>query len=471
MKHKRHLKQTFVLINLIALLMFSFGDSSIADEEASTISGKVIKPNGEPIADATVVLLYVKLREYSGLDVLYDKTLYPFLRQDPPGMRRHRTGLLPDEQQLREQPAFLKAQTDSVGNFTITDIVPGTVQFTVLPDGIPDKETVEAEEAWRNFAAPPEIKAIKLGKIHFYPHEFSFSPETGAVTFAIKPDTSIEDVEIIMKSGVNIERKNISGKILYEDNTPLANTSVKINIGLLAFGGTSGLRFHRATETDAGGNFVVTSGAPGIYTMSINIGGLSSESDLFIVKDRENYEGVVLKLNGNEEDFKEVFTEDTKSEVNYIANLPNVPNVWVVNPDNGHSYKLIRCGSREEAQNKAEAEEAHLVTINNEEEQIWLEVVFEGVETWIGLSFVVFGSKWEWETGEPLVYTNWTQERDFHGGFRGPTGIPGMEKHFVMMTDEGVWKKVAMEGPNAGRTRTAILEKDGLRVKEPIPLE
>ena len=60
--------------------------------------------------------------------------------------------------------------------------------------------------------------------------------------------------------------------------------------------------------------------------------------------------------------------------------------VWAVNPENGHAYIKIRCESLEDANARAAAEDAHLVTINDAAEQQWLLGLFGNHLYWIGLS-------------------------------------------------------------------------------------
>ncbi len=460
------IKQTLTLLTLFVVLMFAVTYNSIAEEKPSTLSGRVINANGEPLADSTVVLMYVKLRKYSGLDPLYDRTLYPFLEQRGSHLPPHLREQMPDEQELREHPPYLNSQTDLEGNFTITGIVSGTVQLRVVPDGIPEKAPPPPQSG-QMVALPPEIKAIKFGKALFYPHPFPFSSEVGAVTFAIKPGANIKNVEIIMKSEQKSELE-IQGRIVFKNRTPLADTSVKINVALLPAGEIKGESFKQTLHTDADGNFSLTASEPGIYAMSIDHLGLSSASEIFLLKERKHHEGLVLTLNGNSEEL-DVPPENDGAQPNRFIYEPKLPKVWVVNPENGHAYRAIQCDSREEAQEQAEAEEAHLLTITSEEEQIWLEVVFGGEQSWIGLKYVAFGSKWQWDTGEPLNYTNWKVDTLSDPAFPGPSR--GVEKNYAIMKEGGVWKSVDMTGRSEGRIRAAIIEKDGLRAKKPEILE
>ena len=60
--------------------------------------------------------------------------------------------------------------------------------------------------------------------------------------------------------------------------------------------------------------------------------------------------------------------------------------VWVINPINRHAYRRIYCQTYEEAINKANKFEAHLLAINNKEEQQWILDVFGRDNFWIGLT-------------------------------------------------------------------------------------
>ena len=93
----------------------------------------------------------------------------------------------------------------------------------------------------------------------------------------------------------------------------------------------------------------------------------------FTVEASKPHETVVLTLNGDPADLSELPSEGHE-ERRY--GVPDVPGVWIVNPANGHAYKWVACNDREEAQAQAADEEAHLVTITSEAEQIWLEAIF-----------------------------------------------------------------------------------------------
>ena len=66
-----------------------------------------------------------------------------------------------------------------------------------MPSQDPEKGT---------FKTLPRIQSIQFGEASFYPHQFSLFPPLGAVTFAIKPGTNIENVhlKVIMENPLNI---------------------------------------------------------------------------------------------------------------------------------------------------------------------------------------------------------------------------------------------------------------------------
>ncbi len=463
-------KNPVIVLTLLCVLFLAVANNSPAEENPSTLSGRVITADGEPVAETPIALFHVKIRENGGIDTLYDKTLYPFLRQrrpPPPNMpahvRQRMMGKIPNEQDMQTRPPFLKTVTDSEGHFTFTKKASGLAQIMVLHAKPPEKKPAPPGREHLNYTPPPAIKSIKFGKVTFYPHEFSFSPETGGVTFAIKPGAKIENVEVIM--GTNARNQLlIQGKILFKDGTPLANTSLNVNVGNLTLGETNGNTYSRPISTDADGNFRLSAFAPGIYSLSIEHLGLSSISDMFILKE-EQYEGLVMTLDGNSDELADPPPENGEAETYRYRYEPDVPKVWVVNPENGHAYMAFLCESREEAQTKADAEDAHLVTITNEQEQVWLEVAFGNEPYWIGLTYAAFGSKWQWDTGEPLTFTNWTLEelsdplaaRRFRGG---------EERNFAIMSGEGRWKAVEKDGGFDDRVRMAVIEKDGMRAKK-----
>lgn len=462
-------KQIFIVLTAVIVLGLSGVYQRAAEAQPATLSGRVIGTNGEPIAEASIALLYVEVSENGQMDTLYDRSLYPFLRQQPAHFPEALRGKTPDEAELQARPPFLKSETDSEGRFTFTGIATGMVQLMVLP--------IENDPAPQNVKPVPEIQTIKFGKVKFHPHDFSFFPPIGAITFAVKSGSVIKDVEVVIETR---PKPKIQGRLIFKNGEPLADTTVKFNIGRLTleWGGSA---FGRSLHTDADGNFVSAISAPGTYALSVNHRGLSAMSVPFTVEGGKPHEAVILRLNGNPADLSELPSEGPE-ERRY--GVPDVPGVWIVNPANGHAYKWVACNDREDAQVQAADEEAHLVTITSETEQIWLETVFGRGPYWIGLTDVLKEGEWIWETGEPVTYINWGKNDEDEDVLDEPPALlkafgakgdrQGREEEtsdYVIMSsrwdqEKGKWYPVNSEGPNRhGRASMAILEKDGLQSK------
>lgn len=408
-------KQTFTLLTLLIVLSLGLAFHGTAEEKHATVSGRVISAEGKPIVDASIML------------------------------------------------QMLRTETDSEGRFTFTKIVPRETQLEVLRYQGPKSGPPQPNHT--------EIRAIKFGKMTFYPcnlHDLH-----GIVPFTIAPGANIKDVEVIMEHQLIIR-----GKIVFKNGEPVADTLVKINNDWLGLDGTGGYLFSRSFRTDVDGNFVWAVDAPGIYLLSINHRGLSAAPEPFIIEVGKPHEGIILTLDGNATDLSEFPSEEPKKQHRYRqSNISDVPGVWIINPTNGHAYKWIKYENPEDAQIQAAAEEAHLVTITNEPEQIWLEAVFGFGPYWIGLTDLLKEGEWQWETGEPVTYTNWKEDDEDDGFLTEPPAFlkflgvkhenrfreEGEEKDYVIMSDSawdgeiGKWK--AVEHPKMGNM--AILEKGG----------
>ena len=457
-------KPIFTLLVAVIVLGFAVESQSATEEQPSTLSGRVISTEGEPLAEAAIALLYVKIEKDSGVDTLYSRSLYPFL--SPSDL----SGKIPNEEERQAQPPFLKSKTDSEGRFTFTGITTGMVQLMVLPI---EKGPGSPRPTSQNLKPVPEIQTIKFGEVTFHPHEFSFFPPIGAVTFAIKPGSDIKNVEVTIDTRPKLR---IQGRLVFKNGEPFDDTPVEINIGHLDLNGTSGSAFKRSLHTDADGNFVSAVHVPGTYALSVDYRGLSAMSEPFTVETGKPHEAVVLRLSGNPADLSELSSEGSK-EPRY--GMPDIPGVWIVNPTNGHAYKWVACDDWEDARVQAADENAHLVTITSEAEQIWLEAIFGPGPYWIGLTDLLKEGEWSWETGELVTYTNWGEvEEDILG--EPPALLKAFgaknrrqrrrenEENYVIMSshwDEAVGKWYPADSKSAhrhGRVRMAILEKDGM---------
>ncbi len=346
----------FHLISLTAIVVCLFGTlpHGIAQEPKSTLSGRVVDVNGNPIA---------------GLPI----ALQPF---DPT-----------NEAQYLGYLSFLESQTDEAGRFSIANIVPVLVQLIVLPHDAPDYE----------------ILSVRIGLVTIYQDSISISD---GIALSIKPGTHIENVEIVAKP-----RMRMRGQVIFADGTPLANASVNIKArrrppdGM----GSGGLRF--PARTDDAGYFVKYMDTPGIYTVTVNYRGLSATPKPFLLQEGERKDDVIFTFKS-----EPISSDSLAGRVEASTSPWLGAGVWVVNPTNGHAYKSIHCKSWDDANSQAVTENAHLVAINDEAEQKWLSEIFGPRPYWIGLTDIAEEDEWSWTSGEPVTYTNWTLHEPMDAG-------------------------------------------------------
>ncbi|NUO79217.1 hypothetical protein HUU05_04000, partial [candidate division KSB1 bacterium] len=85
----------------------------------------------------------------------------------------------------------------------------------------------------------------------------------------------------------------------------------------------------------------------------------------------------------------------------------------VVNSTNGHTYYLLDDTTWTASENEAISLDGHLVTINNEEENVWVAQTFGHFGggnyplLWIGLNDAAVEGTFVWASGEQPTYTNW----------------------------------------------------------------
>ena len=452
----------------------------------SGISGKVVDSDGNPVGGFTFTIRPMKL--HRGLlqpeDDFMPRFQMPPEGMEGPGMPRTTT----------------KAQTNPDGTFTVANIQPGLVQLNAVSSAMLDAfEEIDPEKIRQGEQPPPEfmrlgrlepdtkILSLQVGKVTFFydTEEHHFFE---GLTFALKPGMTLENVKITVK-----QRLQIRAQIVYADGTPLVNANGRLSMrhgeeDNPRSGGSHGTQFF----TDADGNFTEYRDEPGFYTLSVKYNELSGGAGPFLLKDDVAPENLVITLDGNPPDVEPstdpkvgVRVPIEKGKVpagaeNVVVESVEIPppvspqvivppqppkppkSVWVINPANGHAYKKIQCQDWHDARQKAVEEGAHLVSINDEDEQHWLQVIFRSHSTWIGLTDVEKEGQWQWDSGEPVTYTNWTAQPVF------PDTLPETEKDYVVITfREGEWQSVGPESPFWRMTREAIIEKDGLVSKAP----
>ncbi len=428
---------TLVVFGLASTVNISIG------EDPATFTGRVVNVEGKPVDEVSIILLPVAFRNGNVVPLRHTIPYYPSSQRTPPNEAADE---IDDFDDLQERLVPPESKSSPNGQFKFLGIKPGMYQLTVGKSELPTQSSV-------HFETDLEIQLIRIGKItlHPLPSSLYFDP----IPFGIKSGAKIDDVEITVKF-----RTKIHGKILFKDKQPLANAPVYITLHQCHIDGTDTRPLLRKyLHTDTGGNFVHYIDEPGIYSIFATYQELATGSEFFIFKEDVHPEVLVLTLDSNAPDpaQQKVATRPTRSTF-----LHEAIDVWVANPENQHIYKKIVCKSWEDAQAKSIREDAHLVSINSEAEQIWLETIFRYGPTWIGLTDIEKEGEWQWDSGEPVTYTNWIDDDIF------PNDLDDEEKDYVIMSfGERQWMAIGRGHPAWHATQTAIIEKDGLQAKKP----
>ncbi|AOX01713.1 hypothetical protein BJP34_21745 [Moorena producens PAL-8-15-08-1] len=141
----------------------------------------------------------------------------------------------------------------------------------------------------------------------------------------------------------------------------------------------------------------------------------------------------------------DMLNEDSKSSIPGIIEIPLPTLLSSLYEYDGHLYLLSNSGSWEKTQAQAELFGGNLVTINDENEQAWLESTFGGSETlWTGFHDKNEEGNFEWISGEAVTYTNWNS---------GEPNDYGTGEDYATLRTDGLWNDV-----NNNYSRRGIIE-------------
>ena len=418
-----------VLQNVVVILLL-FVSNSIAQENATTLSGSVVNEQGKPIPGITIGVQSV---------VIKNNVVVPMLT---PAVAQLET----DDEVYGL--SLQKARTDSEGYFALTKIRSGPVQLLVLPVEPLTEKQLNAPtltprfESTPNFESPLEILSVKVGMMTFHQRQTLMGLDK--VTFAIKPGSHVKNIKVKARY-----RTRLHGRIVFADETPLANEHVQVKVvkelpnGAILPGPTQW-----QLRTDATGYFVKYGDGPGGYTVSVHYKDKRVMPVQFqLTTGQKQYEGPILKFSSK--------SFPVPAQLPVIEPPSNATTVWVINPENGHAYKRIGCKSALDALNQAASENANLVAINNETEQRWLTEIFGNHLFWVGLNGRGKTSEWQWDNGEPLTYTNWAASGAFHHSLHARKTVC-----VVVNLSDGKWHAIQPNHSLWRKTCMAILEKD-----------
>ncbi|MCG9127580.1 hypothetical protein JT359_08285 [Candidatus Poribacteria bacterium] len=387
---------------------------------ALTLSGKVIDEEGNAVPEITI-----------GLEV--------FERELP--IRQNQL-----VQGIAAGP--LLSKTDSTGKFSIQEIE------TNIPYQF--KLTTQHESDY-------EIKEIEIDSISIYmdPHQ---SIRNRGFPFVIDKNIDVENVKIVIKP-----RMYIRGQVVLPDGTPLRNESMNLRVKVRTPGGSGS---SGGTYTlDAEGFFKRYVNEPAIYTIEINYQGQTVKTEEIRIDEGQRIDGITIKLKENPKTQPvKINAAKIRPAVNRVEAFERRRNgVWVINPINRHAYRKIYCQNYEEAINKANTLGAHLLTINDKEEQQWIVDVFGKYNYWIGLTKSEKNLNKKWDNGEPITYTNWNTMK--HTNVDKSKMETVDTKLTALIGFTGKWLQLRQDSPIERLVQSAILEKEHLVIGISLPNE
>ncbi|RKU09645.1 hypothetical protein C6503_21055 [Candidatus Poribacteria bacterium] len=256
-------------------------------------------------------------------------------------------------------------------------------------------------------------------------------------------------------------RPQIRARVVYADGTPIANETIYILVLDRDLDASGGGSFGSTGQTDAEGYFVEILNVdvkPQFYVLGVAYHGHLAKAPPFILHKGQPEVHLLLTLNDNPVNPVPMIDRWGSDQIHIaLEAFLEPPAVWAVNPMNGHAYKRIDCHNVMDAITQATAENAYLVSINDEVEHEWIQGVFDPDSFWIGLNDVAEEGRWVWASGEPVTYTNW----ETHERYGGNTE---QNDYVISEWGGGKWQAVAPKDKRIPFLKQAILERAVLPV-------
>ena len=437
------MKRSYVAPALVFVACIALWLATSLPSIAASFSGRVVDEDGQPVAG-----LIIALPSFPG-------------NTPPDRHQRMRMQFEMPEGFEGVFPPAAPSETDATGAFSIRNIAtPSVSRLTLFPERNSDYE----------------LSSVEIEGVPFYldKHQFHF----GGLNFAIEPEADIENVEITVRL-----RMRIRGRVLSADGTPLRNARVNLMVRHRDVDGRGSGSGGGTRTLDEDGYFVdYIDDGNAYYTVTVTYQGQTVKSEEILLEDGQRLDGLVLKLEDKPEAPKPervvVRQPQVRDPAHFEAERKRAEaarkrereGMWAVNPDNRHAYKMIHCETREEALERAAAEDAHLLVINDKIEQEWLLQVFGRSENyWIGLISGTEEGKQQWDNGEPVTYTSWMSPQEATKITTSAEDGDANPNYIVLVGMSGKWQVVHPGNPLIRMTERAILEKKNLIIGAPEP--
>ena len=267
----------------------SLSSHSINPNQASALSGRVVDVAGNPVTELPVFICPVRISNDSTKPAFFPRAYFN----------------------------SRQALTNSDGRFSITNIPAGAIYLGALPKDLktflPDDFKANIKEALdkKDIARLRAIRANRIRELEgddFEPDYKILSLHNQDVTFYPRRDNAI--IPFSLTSGTHIEnvvvtvkpRMRIRGRVLFKDNTPVANARLGLRFSYNTEEGNGGGFSGGSPRTDANGYFVYyldEDNKSAYYFFSVKYMELIAEVDPVLLNPGERRDGLVFIFNSD----------------------------------------------------------------------------------------------------------------------------------------------------------------------------